>query len=129
MVLPENILYCLNTLERSGCEAWVVGGWVCTGAVSRENWKHIQSSTPMAAIRIRISAIRTLRSALLRRLFFAMKGPPVAETFVLSVHHNIGKGKCQRIFAFWQILQKILRNAAAHVFTICSYIFSLCVVS
>lgn len=28
MVLPENILYCLNTLERSGCEAWVVGGCV-----------------------------------------------------------------------------------------------------
>ena len=28
MVLPENILYCLNILERSGCEAWVVGGCV-----------------------------------------------------------------------------------------------------
>ena len=35
MVLPENILYCLNTLERSGCEAWVVGGCVRDALLGR----------------------------------------------------------------------------------------------
>ena len=35
MVLPENILYCLNTLERSGCEAWVVGGSVRDALLGR----------------------------------------------------------------------------------------------
>lgn len=35
MVLPENILYCLNILERSGCEAWVVGGCVRDALLGR----------------------------------------------------------------------------------------------
>ena len=35
MVLPENILYCLNTVERSGCEAWVVGGCVRDALLGR----------------------------------------------------------------------------------------------
>ena len=35
MVLPENILYCLNALERSGYEAWVVGGCVRDAVLGR----------------------------------------------------------------------------------------------
>ena len=35
MVLPENILYCLNALEGSGYEAWVVGGCVRDAVLGR----------------------------------------------------------------------------------------------
>ena len=54
MVLPENILYCLNALERSGYEAWVVGGCVRDMAlgVRPHDWDICTSALPEQVMEI-----------------------------------------------------------------------------